>query len=269
MNTKQELLTRLQQIICEQLGVRQEVITEKSTWIQLGADSLDRLEMSRVIEDAFDVEIPHHVGEWLNTVGETAEHLFTLLAVRKDIPNIQIEAATTSQQWTDMLGIRTQVFAIEYGFTVTPLPGPGVRGVWHFLARDNHEPIGTLSVVDTTGDRHVHQRYGLSFGDNERVVRYAQLAILKPYRKRGIFEKLIETARTTAVRPNGFAVEWLLYPAERALTSMLTWYFGFTAEAPLLTTEFGKCHVLVRRESDLPQVAESEELVPVLETCPI
>lgn len=269
MNTKRELLMRLQQIISEQLGVQQEVITEKSSWTQLGADSLDRLEMSRVIEDAFDVEIPHHVGEWLNTIGETVDHLFTLLEVRKDISNIRIEPATTNQQWSEMLGVRAQVFTIEYGFTVTPLPGPGTTGIWHFLAFDNQEPIGTLSIVDTTGDRHTHQRYRLRFRENERVARYAQLAILKPYRKRGIFEKLIETARTTVVHPNGFAVEWLLYPAERALTSMLTWYFGFTAEAPLLTTEFGKCHVLVRRQPDLSQVVQPEEFVPVVETCPI
>ena len=269
MNTKQELLTRLQQISSEQLGVQQEAITEESTWIQLGADSLDRLEMSRAVENEFMVEIPHTVGERLNTVGETVDHLYSLIAVRKDISNIRIEAVTTNQQWAEMLGIRTQVFTIERGFSFKPLPGPGETGVWHFLARDNHDAVATLSVVDTTGDSQVHHRYRLHFGRNDRTARYAQLAIIKPYRKRDIFKTLIEAAETAVIRPNRFAVGWLLYPASQARSSMLIRSLGFTAQAPLLTTEFGKCHVLVRRESHLPKINWTAEPLPVIETCPV
>jgi acyl carrier protein len=266
MDTKQELLTRLQQIGSEQLGVQQEDITEETTWTQLGADSLDRLEMSRAVENEFRVEIPHTVGEQLNTVGKTVDHLLALIAARKDISDIRIEAVTRNQQWAEMLGIRTQVFTIERGFSFKPLPGPGKMGVWHFLARDSQDAIATLSVVDTTGDCQVHQRYRLSFGKNDRVARYAQLAILKPYRKRDIFKALIEAAESAVIRPNGFAVGWLLYPAAQARSSMLIRNLGFTAEAPLLTTEFGKCHVLVRRESSWPPF---EEPFPNVETCPI
>jgi acyl carrier protein len=266
MNTKQELLTRLQQISSEQLGVQQEEITEESTWIQLGADSLDRLEMSRSVENEFSVEIPHTVGERLNTVGKTVDHLYSLIAVRKEISNIRIEAVTTNQQWAEMLGVRTQVFTIEQGFSFNALPGPGETGVWHFLARDNQDPIGTLSVVDTTADHQTHQRYRLRVGQKDRVARYAQLAILKPYRKRGIFRMLIETAQSAVIRPNEFAFSWLLYPAAQARSSKLTRFLGFTAEAPLLTTEFGRCHVLVRRESSWPPFEQSFSNV---ETCPI
>jgi len=269
MDAKQDLLTRLQQICSEQLGVHQEEITEKSTWIQLGADSLDRLAMSRAIEDEFKVDIPHGVGEWLNTVGETVDHLLTLIAVHKETPNIRIEAVTTNQQWAEMSGIRTQVFTIEHGFSFKPLPGPGETGVWHFLARDNHEAIGTLSVVDTTGEHQVYDGHRLSFGENGRVARYAQLAIRKPYRKRGIFKMLIETAQITVIRPNGFAVGWLLYPAAQSRSSLLTKGLGFTAEAPLLATEFGNCHVLIRRESGLSQVNWTEEPFAIPETCPV
>jgi len=269
MNTKQELLTHLQQISSEQLGVQQEEITEKATWTQLGADSLDRLEISRAIEDAFKVEIPHAVGERLNTVGETVDHLLALIALRREISNIRIETATTNQQWAEMLGIRTQVFTIEHGFSVRPLPGPGESGVWHFLARDNHDAIGTLSVVDTTGDRQIHQRYRLSFGEKDRAARYAQLAIVRPYRKRGIFKMLIEAAQSTVIHLNGFAVGWLLYPAAHARSSVLIRSLGFAAQAPLLTTEFGSCHVLIRRESSLLQVNGADESLPIVETCPI
>ncbi|HJY84396.1 MAG TPA: acyl carrier protein [Candidatus Binatia bacterium] len=258
MNTRQELLMELRQIISDQLGVDEEEVTEGSTWTRLGADSLDRMEMSLAIEDAFKVDIPHPVGENLNTVGETVEHLLSLMG-SYELSDIRIETATTSEQWTEMLGIRTQVFTIEYGFSFRPLPGPGEKGVWHFLARDNHEAIGALSIVDTTGDRQVHQRYHLNFGQNDRVARYAQLAILKPYRKRGIFKALIEIAQSTVIRPKGFTVGWLLYPAAHARSSILTQSLGFAAEAPLLTTEFGSCHVLIRRESSLEQVSSTEE----------
>lgn len=263
MYAKQELLTRLQQIISEQLGVRQEQITEESSWTQLRADSLDRLQMSLAIENALKVDIPHLVGERLNTVGETVDHLLTLSAVRTDISNIQIEAAKTNQQWAEMLGIRTQVFTIEYGFSFRPPPGPGETGVWHFLARDNHDTIGTLSIVETTGDRQLHQHYRLSFGKNDRVARYAQLAILRPYRKRGILKMLMDTAQSTVIHPNRFAVGWLLYPAAHARSSMLTQSLGFTAETPLLTTEFGNCHALIRRESSLPPASWIEESLPI------
>src|SRR5580765_2073667 len=266
MEAKQELLTRVHEIISEHLGVRQDEITEESTWTQLGADSLDRLEMSRAVESEFMVEIPHTVGERLNTVGKTVDHLYSLIAVRKETSNIRVEAVTTNQQWTEMLGVRTQVFTLEHGFSFKALPGPGEKGVWHFLARDNHDPIGTLSVVDTTADCQTHRRYHLRVGEKDRVARYAQLAILKPYRKRGIFKMLIETAQSAVIRPNRFAFGWLLYPAAQARSSKLTRFLGFTAQAPLLTTEFGSCHVLVRRELIWPPFEESFSNV---ETCPI
>jgi acyl carrier protein len=266
MVTKQQLLTRLQQIISDHLGVEQDEVTEESTWTQLGADSLDRLDMSLAIEEAFKVDIPHMVGERLNTVGETVRHLLGLIRGLRDISDIQIEAVTTNQQWAEITEIRHQVFSIECGFLFEPLPGPEETGVWHFLARDNGKAIGTLSVVDTTRELQVHQRYRLSFGKNERVARYAQLAILRPYRKHGIPKMLVEAAQRAVIRPHGFAAAWLLYPAAHARSCMLTQCFGFTAEAPLLTTEFGKCHILIRHEPSLPQVNWDGESLHMAET---
>jgi acyl carrier protein len=268
MDLKQDLLARLQIISGEQLGVLNEKITEECTWAQLGADSLDRLQMTRAVEDAFNVEIPHAVGERLNTVGETVDHLVTLIAARRGIPDVQIEAATTGQQWAEMLAIRTQVFSSEHGLSVRPLPEPGATGVWHFLARNNQDAIGTLSVVDTTGNQEVHRRYELDFGKNERVARYAHLAILRPYRKRGIFKMLIEAAESAVIQPNGFAVSWLLYPDAHGRSSVLTRCFRFCVKAPVLRTEFGSCYVLIRREQSLAQDDYTKESFPV-EACPI
>jgi acyl carrier protein len=258
MDPKQELLQQLKKIISEHLGVEQKEVAEDSTWFQLGADSLDRLETSLAIEEAFQVEIPYAVGEQLNSVGQTVEYLSTVIAERRAIGTFRIEAATTSEQWTEMVEIRTRVFADECGFSLRSLPGLGEEGVWHFLARDNRDAIGALSVVDTTGNCQIHRRYRLNFGENDRVARYAQLAILKPYRRCGVFKMLIDNARNAVIRPNGFTVSWLVYPAARARSSILTRSLGFTAEAPLLNTEFGSCHVLVYRES----TNRNEEFAP-------
>jgi acyl carrier protein len=76
---KHEIMARLRQVINEQLGVQQDRITEEATWAQLGADSLDRLAMSLAVENAFNVYIPHTQGERLHTVGNTVEHLLTLI----------------------------------------------------------------------------------------------------------------------------------------------------------------------------------------------
>jgi acyl carrier protein len=165
--------------------------------------------------------------------------------------NIQIEEVTTYQQWTTLCAIRTQVFTTECGFLFTPLGLPNDPGVWHLLARDeNGSGIGTLSIVDTTQDRSLHQGYHLAFGCRDRVARYAQLAIVKPYRKRGILKMLVNEAQRRIIRAKGFDVGWLLYPAAGAAACVLTRALGFNIVSPVLVTEFGSCHALVRRESD-------------------
>ena len=261
MNTKRELLARLRQIIREHLGVEEEEITENSTWSDLGADSLDRLDISLAIESSLNVDIPHLVGERLNTVGQTVDHLLILMRAPSDACNIRIETVTTWQQWVAVSKIRTQVFTEEHGFSFTPLPEPGEKGVWHFLAADKEDPIGTLSVIDTTHDRQLHERCRLSFGVNDRVARYAQLAILKSYRNRGILKMLIENAQSRVIRPNGFVLEWLLYPAVHAQSSMLIQELGFKAQGTVLNTEFGRCHVLIHRGASLSQASETQESI--------
>jgi len=269
METKQELLTRLQQIIGDHLGLEHSTVTETCTWKDLGADSLDRLAMSLAVEEAFKVSIPHEVGERLNTVRDTVDHLRALVSMPRVANDVLIEPVTTNQQWAEMLGVRTQVFTIEGGFSFKPLPGPREKGIWHFLARDNHDAVGTLSIVDTTRDSKLHQRYKLCFRENDRVARYAQLAILGPYRKSGIFEMLMETAQRTVIHPNEFTAGWLLYPAAQVRSSRLTRCLGFAAQSPLLSTEFGVCHAMVRREPNLAHVNLAEAAFHMIDTCPI
>lgn len=78
MEARQEVASRLFQIISERLEVQPDDIKETSTWAQLGADSLDRLDLSLAIEEFFMVEIPPTVGEKLDSVGDTINHLLAL-----------------------------------------------------------------------------------------------------------------------------------------------------------------------------------------------
>ena len=164
--------------------------------------------------------------------------------------NIQIERVETVQQWTTVFKIRTQVFQKEWGFTFERLPGPGATGVHHFLACDGKgNGIATLSIVETTSDIGLHRRYGLAFPEDHSVARYAQLAVLRPYRGLHIPERLIQNAQRQVIHPNSFDFGWLLFPANRAATCELTRTLGFTPRPEVFSTEFGHCRVLVRDET--------------------
>lgn len=60
---------RVKEIIVEQLGVEEEQVTPEASFIDdLGADSLDTVELIMAIEEEFDVEIPDEEAERIITV---------------------------------------------------------------------------------------------------------------------------------------------------------------------------------------------------------
>jgi acyl carrier protein len=60
---------RVKEIIVQQLGVDDEIVTLKANFRDdLGADSLDRVEMLMAMEEAFDLEIPDEDAEKIETV---------------------------------------------------------------------------------------------------------------------------------------------------------------------------------------------------------
>jgi acyl carrier protein len=67
---------RVAEIIVEQLGVsRDEVVTEASFIDDLGADSLDIVELVMAMEEEFDVEIPDEDAEKIQTIGAAISYL--------------------------------------------------------------------------------------------------------------------------------------------------------------------------------------------------
>jgi acyl carrier protein len=67
---------RVTNIIVEQLGVHAAEIKPDSKFIDdLGADSLDVVELTMAFEEEFDIELPDEVVEKLDTVGKVIEYL--------------------------------------------------------------------------------------------------------------------------------------------------------------------------------------------------
>ena len=70
------MLERMKEMIAEQLGVDAESVTEASSFKEdLGADSLDLLELVMALEDEYSVEIPAEELEKLTTVGAVMDYL--------------------------------------------------------------------------------------------------------------------------------------------------------------------------------------------------
>lgn len=68
--------SRVKQIIVRQLGVKEnEVATEKSFVDDLGADSLDIVELVMAMEDEFGFEIPDEEAENIRTVGDAVKYI--------------------------------------------------------------------------------------------------------------------------------------------------------------------------------------------------
>lgn len=67
---------RIKTIIAEQLGVKKEEVTDSASFVDdLGADSLDTVELVMALEEEFGMEIPDEDAEKLKTVGEAIKYI--------------------------------------------------------------------------------------------------------------------------------------------------------------------------------------------------
>ncbi|GLC32738.1 acyl carrier protein [Clostridium omnivorum] len=67
---------KVKSIIADQLGLDEEEITMESSFIDdLGADSLDIVELIMALEGEFDMEIPDEEAEKINTVGNVVDYI--------------------------------------------------------------------------------------------------------------------------------------------------------------------------------------------------
>ena len=67
---------KVKQIIVEQLGVDESQVDNKASFVDdLGADSLDIVELIMELEEEFDIQIPDDQAEKIKTVGEAIDYI--------------------------------------------------------------------------------------------------------------------------------------------------------------------------------------------------
>ena len=67
---------RVKQVIVDQLGVDDAAVTMEASFVEdLGADSLDIVELIMGLETEFDIEIPDEEAEKISTVGDAVNYL--------------------------------------------------------------------------------------------------------------------------------------------------------------------------------------------------
>jgi len=67
---------KVKQIIVEQLNVEEGEVTPNASFVDdLGADSLDRVELIMAFEEAFDIEIPDEEAEKIKTVQNAVDYI--------------------------------------------------------------------------------------------------------------------------------------------------------------------------------------------------
>ena len=75
MNSE-EIFDNVKKIIIDQLGVQEASVTKEASFIDdLGADSLDIVELIMALEEEYDIEIPDEDAEKVSTVGDVVEYI--------------------------------------------------------------------------------------------------------------------------------------------------------------------------------------------------
>ena len=75
-----DVIAKVKEIIVEELGVEESEVTMEANFIEdLGADSLDTVELIMKFEEEFDIDIADEEAEKLTTVGKAVEYLKTKL----------------------------------------------------------------------------------------------------------------------------------------------------------------------------------------------
>jgi GNAT superfamily N-acetyltransferase len=142
---------------------------------------------------------------------------------------IIIEAARSLADLADLHALRQAVFEREMGLRLPPFAAPSEDSYVHVLAREGLQGavVAGLTVVETTGDRTTHQRYGLKFPDGAAVARCTRLAVLPAYRGQGLPLRLMLAAQRLFIVPRGIRYTWLALDARRAAKSDFCRLLGY------------------------------------------
>ena len=74
--TQEEIFEKVKEIVIDRLGVTEDTVTNEASFVDdLGADSLDIVELVMALEEEFEIEIPDEDAEKVVTVGDVVEYL--------------------------------------------------------------------------------------------------------------------------------------------------------------------------------------------------
>jgi acyl carrier protein len=72
----EQIIARVKKVVVEQLGVDEKDVKDDSSFVDdLGADSLDAVELVMALEEEFECEIPDEEAEKITTVAKAAEYI--------------------------------------------------------------------------------------------------------------------------------------------------------------------------------------------------
>ncbi len=78
--TKEEILAKVKSVVAEKLNVGEDQVTSDAKFVEdLGADSLDQVELVMALEDEFELKISEEEAEQLETVGAAVNYILSKL----------------------------------------------------------------------------------------------------------------------------------------------------------------------------------------------
>jgi acyl carrier protein len=76
VKSRDEIKEKVIQIVCDNLGVNKEQVTDNTSFTEdIGADSLDIVELVMELEEEFEITIPDEEAEKIKTVGEAIDYI--------------------------------------------------------------------------------------------------------------------------------------------------------------------------------------------------
>lgn len=70
-----DTLERIQEIISDKTDIRPELLNEETTLDEIGADSIDMIEILMALEEEFDIVIPDEQAQKIKNLGEIKEYI--------------------------------------------------------------------------------------------------------------------------------------------------------------------------------------------------
>lgn len=82
---REELLKKVKAIVADKLSISEDQVTEDASFIDdLGADSLDTVELVMALEDEFNMDIPDEEAEKMTTVGKAMDYVLVHLSEKSN-----------------------------------------------------------------------------------------------------------------------------------------------------------------------------------------